>query len=276
MLAKEESKVDGMRALSAIVTALCVLSASTARSQVRPKPEVIAGQIRLKPGVIAGHRVHHADIRNYAYCEIVPFLGKPPKLVAQVYNTSALGDYCPLDKMKAIDATKLAEELGADSVYLNPAPQSASRYWVMDELWDYNTGETVDFHGVKATWTASMSPTLMKTMAAGSYTPGEINRESKYIYSEGGKVFLLRGPEGKTWVMQSYTTEVDKHLTLVKLPQLGSKLKLPNGYKFEVVTLTKDLTIDPRRANGVVHIIRDDLHNAYEGCGFDLSCDYIP
>jgi hypothetical protein len=269
-------KAKDTTALSAIVAALCVLSASSAQSKFPPKPGVTAGQIHLKPGVIAGHKVYHGQIRNYAYCEIAPVLGEPPKVIAQLYDTSAPGDYCPLDKMEVLDAEKLAAELGADSVYLNPTPQSARRYWVMDELWGYNTGETVDFHGVKATWTASMSPALMKGMLAEPYTPAEIHRESKYLYSEGGKVFLLRGTEGKTWVMQSYASEVDKHLTLVKLPQLGRELKLPNGYKFEVVTLTKDLTIDPRRANGVVHIIRDDLHDVYEGCGFDLACDYIP
>jgi hypothetical protein len=276
MNAREAQNVHGKRARSAIVAALCVLSAYPAQSQIHPKPGVIAGQIHLKPGVIAGHKVHHAQIRNYAYCEIAPVLGKLPKVVAQLYNTSAPGDYCPLDKMEAIDAEKLAAELGADIVYLNPTPQSARRYWVMDELWDFNTGETVDFHGVKATWMASMTPALMKEMMVGPYTPGEIHRESKYLYLEGSKVFLLRAPEGKTWVMQSYANEVDKRLTLVKLPQLGGKLKLPNGYKFEVVTLTKDLTIDLRRANGVAHIIRDDLHDVYEGCGFDLACDYIP
>jgi hypothetical protein len=75
--------------------------------------------------------------------------------------------------------------------------------------------------------------------------------------------------------MQSYAGEADKHLTFVRLPQLGRELKLPNGYKFEAVTLTKELTIVPLRANGVEHIVRDDLHDEYEGCGFALACDYI-
>ena len=78
----------------------------------------------------------------------------------------------------------------------------------MDELWGCNTGEAVDFHGGKATWMASMSPALMKGMQTETYTPAEMHRESKYLYSEGSKVFLSRGPEGKTWVMQSYASEV--------------------------------------------------------------------
>jgi hypothetical protein len=41
-------------------------------------------------------------------------------------------------------------------------------------------------------------------------------------------------------------------------------------------TLTRELTIDPRKANGVAHIVRDGLHNVYEGCGFDKACNYVP
>jgi hypothetical protein len=233
-------------------------------------------EIKLKPGAIAGKEIDHPQVREYAYCEIAPVLGKPPEVVAQFYNTSGPGDDCPVGKMEAIDAQKLAAEVGADFVYMNPTPQNARGHWVMDELWIFKAGESVDFHGVKATWVASMSPEYMKGMIKGPYTPGEIHRESKYLYSKGSKVFVMRAPEGKTWVMQSYATEVDENLTFQQLPELGSKLKLPDGYKFEVVTLTKDLEIDPRRANGLAHIIRDDLHDVYEGCGFDATCNYVP
>lgn len=80
--------------------------------------------------------------------------------------------------MEALDAEKLAAELGADFVYLNPTPQSARRFWVTDELWVYNSGKTVVFHGVKATWMASASQVLMKGMLVEPYTPAEIYQES--------------------------------------------------------------------------------------------------
>jgi hypothetical protein len=76
--------------------------------------------------------------------------------------------------------------------------------------------------------------------------------------------------------MQSYATEVDKGLAFDQLSELGSKLKLPSGWSFETKKLTRDLTIDPRKANGLAHIMRDDLHDVYEGCGFDATCNYIP
>jgi len=72
-------------------------------------------------------------------------------------------------------------------------------------------------------------------------------------------------------------TAIDPTLSFDKLPQLGAKLKLPEGYTFEVKTLTEDLTIDPRKApDNTAHIIRDNFHDVYEGCGFDAACNYVP
>ncbi len=235
-----------------------------------------AQQITLKPGVILNHEFYRNDARNFAYCEIAPVLGKPPNAMAQFYNSSGPGDRCPANEMAAIDPKKLAAELGAEFVYINPTPQTARRYWVMDQLWFFQVGETVDFGGVRATWAASMSPEVMKELLSRDFVPGEIHRDSKYLYAKGSTVFLLRSPDGKTWVMQSYATEVDKDLSFDQLSNLASKLKLPDGFQFEVKKLTKDLTIDLRKANDVAHIIRDNLHDIYGGCGFDAACNYIP
>jgi hypothetical protein len=76
--------------------------------------------------------------------------------------------------------------------------------------------------------------------------------------------------------MLSYTTEVDTDLSLDQLLNLVSKLKLPDGFKFEIKKLPRELTIDAQRANGLAHIIRDNLHDIYQGCGFDNACNYIP
>jgi len=108
---------------------------------------------------------------------------------------------------------------------------------------------------------------MLGTLNSGPHTPTTIKRRRKHLYSAGSTLFLLRAPGNKVWVMQSYAAEVDEDLSFDKLPELDSKLKLPAGWTFEA----KKLTIDPRNANGVAHIIRDDLHNVYEGCGFDAA-----
>jgi hypothetical protein len=236
---------------------------------------VYAQQITLKPGAIRDKEIHRNDARDFAYCEITPVFGKPPNAMAQVYNSSGPGDRCPPNEKAFIDPTKLAAELGAEFVYINPA-QTARRYWVMDQFWVSKVGETVDFHGVLATWLASMSPELMKGVLKGDFVPGEVHRENTYLYAKGRKVYLLHSPDGKTWVMLSYTTEVDTDLSLDQLSNLVSKLKLPDGFKFEIKELPRNLTIDAQRANGMAHIIRDNLHDIYQGCGFDNACNYIP
>ena len=98
---------------------------------------VSAQQITLKPGAIPDTEFHRVNARDFAYCEIAPVLGKPP--MAQIYNSSALGDRCPVNEMAAIDPKKLAAELGAEFVYMNPTPQTARRYWVMDQLWVFGS-----------------------------------------------------------------------------------------------------------------------------------------
>jgi hypothetical protein len=237
---------------------------------------VSAQQITLKPGAIRDNEIHRTNARDFAYCEITPVFGNPPNAMAQIYNSSGPGDRCPPNEKAAIDPTKLAAELGAGFVYINPTQQTARRYWVMDQFWIYKVGETVDFHGVRATWMASMSPELMKGVLQDDFVPGEVHRENKSLYAKGRRVYLLRSPDGKTWVMLSYTTEVDTDLSLDQLSNLVSKLKLPDGFKFEIKELPRDLTIDAQRANGLAHIIRDNLHDIYQGCGFDNACNYIP
>ena len=113
-------------------------------------------------------------------------------------------------------------------------------------------------------------------MLEDEFVPGEVHRENTYLYAKGRRVYLLHSPDGKTWVMLSYTTEVDTDLSLDQLSNLVSKLKLPDGFKFEIKELPSNLTIDAQRANGMAHIIRDNLHDIYQGCGFDNACNYIP
>ena len=236
--------------------------------------------MRLNPGIVADKQVHLANARGHAYCEFAPVVGPPSNPLAQFYNTTGtmgITGQCPADTFAAINGKTLANKLGAAVVYLNPTPQTARRHWVMDQLWVLRAGETVEFEGVKATWIASMTPRAMLAALSGrAYTPTEIHRTSKYLYANGSTVFLMRTPEGKTYVMQSYVTEVDSSLTFDRLAQLGSKLKLPAGWRFEAKMLDKELTIEPGKSGSVAHIIRDELHNVYEGCGFDVTCSYVP
>jgi hypothetical protein len=270
-----------------IVAVLVALAASVADAQ----------EIKLQPGLMPGTQIHLTEARGVPWCEITVVVSTPPKLqlklsprepaplYAQLYNTTGTTGPeggCPANAFTALDAGKLAEILAAEAVYLNPTPQVARRYWVMDELQVYRAGETVNFMGVAATWVDTVAPEHMRNAASAPYVRTEIHLESRYVYQSGSTVFLLHSPGdksrpgGKTWVMLSYTTEVDAELSLEELPELASKLNLPAGWTFDAHRLSKDLTVDPRNNYGTAHIVRDDLHNVYEGCGFDTACSYVP
>jgi len=262
-----------------------------------PASSTRAQEIELHPGMVAGKQVHLTAARDTAWCEITVVIGTPPKLqlklpptapdqpMAQLYNTTGTSGPkggCPAEAFAAMDGSKLKLSLGADEVYMNPTPQIARRHWVMDELQMYRAGETADFMGVAATWVGAMPAGQLRSTVSAPYAAAETHLESRYVYKKGSTVFLLRSPgdkshpEGNAWVMLSYTTEVDAELSLDQLSELASKLSLPAGWAFETRRLGTILTVDPRNNYGTAHMIRDDLHNVYEGCGFDTACSYIP
>jgi len=231
----------------------------------------------LKPGPIAGKTVYVADARNYPYCEFEVVMGGPLEgITVQVYNTSGQ-ERCLPGALDRIDAKALAEKVGARAVVKNP-----TRYWLPDRLWSYDAGEVFDFDGLKATWMAALKVDLAKMERKHdepfpAYRQLTVTRHSKYEWRKGSQVYLLRSPDGKVWVMAAYTTLVDKSLTLGGLTQLGAKLKLPPGWKYEAKTLDRDFTLAPPASTGyLAYAIADDLQNVYQACGFDDACNYIP
>ena len=70
---------------------------------------------------------------------------------------------------------------------------------------------------------------------------------------------------------------VDPNLSYADLKNLGSKLKLAPGWKFQVKVLDRDLEI--QAINGVARIVQDDLENTYDACFEDSgqkACSFKP
>jgi len=234
-----------------------------------------AQEIKLQPGLIAGKQVYLIKLSDSAYCEIAVVFDTPPHALAQLYNTTGTTGPeggCPASAFAAIDGGKLATALHAANVYLNPTPPVARRYWVMDELQVYRVGETVDFMGVEATWVGAVPAEQVRNAVSAPYAVVEAHLEWRFAYRKGSMAFFLHSPDHKTWVMQSYTTEVDAELNFEQLSELGGKLNLPPGWIFEAHHLSEGMAVDPRNAYGTAHLVRDDLHNVYIGCGFDTTC----
>ena len=199
--------------------------------------------------------------RAYAQGEIFLLTKAEGHMDALVYNTTGFGP-CPATGFAAIDVEQLAKETGSDLVWKNPR-----RFWMMDALTIDIVGEPAEFGGIKFNLLAKMQmPSdfdFTKDQSAMAYHPMEIHRVSEYVFASGQPVFLLRSPDGISWVMQTFTDHIDHSLTESELPSLGSRLTLADGWQFKSVILDQELTIT---TNGLAHIVPDNLSNMYQGC----------
>jgi hypothetical protein len=93
------------------------------------------------------------------------------------------------------------------------------------------------------------------------YRERAVDRDTRYVFMAGRPVFLLVRPDGARYAMQSYTEMADKSLTYADLPNLGSRLKLPSGWRYEVLKPDADLLLG---AKGKATIVQDDLDNTYQ------------
>ncbi len=227
-------------------------------------------KVKLNIGAV-GPRRHVTDTRGMAFGGAAVLVGTGRNQRAHVYTATTAGVLVP-GSIEKIDVKKLAADLGSGVVAVVP---NAGRHWTMDEI-DMHVGEVVDFQGVKMCWAGDMSADEVKMHFSGPYVIGKILRNTEWIYKAGKPVYLLRDPSGITWVNQEYTKEIDPSLTIDNLDQLGGKLKLPAGWKFETKVLTKDLSLDTRRTGLWASIMRDELGNTYEGVGFDDLANYVP
>lgn len=198
--------------------------------------------------------------RAYPQGELFLLKGQPGSYEALVYNTTGL-NRCPAEQFEAVDVDALREQTHSDMVWKNPR-----RFWMQDRLQFALVGEPAEFQGLAFNCVAKMSMPADFDPALGqsgmAYTPMQIRRESVYEYLAGSMVFLLRSPEGITWVMQTYTNHIDGSLTESDLPRLAERLQLPEGWEFKARTLDRDLVIETR---GLAHIVPDNLENMYQG-----------
>ncbi|MDP6944082.1 MAG: hypothetical protein QF464_08040, partial [Myxococcota bacterium] len=96
--------------------------------------------------------------------------------------------------------------------------------------------------------------------SAESYSLREVVRDNAWHFDAGREVYELVDAGGHTYVMQSYARIVDPDLDLPDLPDLADRLALPDGWTYQVRTLTEDLIV---QADGIAVVVQDDLKNTY-------------
>jgi hypothetical protein len=201
------------------------------------------------------------DLRGYAQGEIFLLKRADGHLDAEVFNTTGFGPV-PADKFDAIDVQRLAADTGSDLAWKNPR-----RFWMMDAATVNLVGEPRELQGLMFNLMARMQMPVGfdpgRDQSAMAYQPAKIRRVTKYEFRSGRPVFLLRSPQGITWVMQTFTDHIDNDLCESDLPGLAARLALPEGWQYKAVTLRQDLSIT---TNGVANIVPDNLANMYQGC----------
>lgn len=173
---------------------------------------------------------------------------------ATVYNTFPLND-CPAEQWATLDATAIAAENDAVGALLN-----GPRYWLMSHIEKVGgtDQERKTFGGIEMLRQATVALTSMNPAP---YSVNEVDRKAVFVYDAGQPVFELVDPQGRRWVMQTYSHTVDPTLVLADLPGLAARLSVPEGWSYQTRTLEEELRIDTSTTKA--HVLQDDQANSY-------------
>jgi len=173
---------------------------------------------------------------------------------AAVYNSFPLND-CPAELWDSLNAEAIAKDNGAVAALLN-----GPRYWLMSGIEKHASGpqDTMSFGGIDMIQQAVVQ---LSSMNPAPYSVNKVDRKAIFIFDAGRPVFELIDPEGKHWVMQTWSQTVDKNLSLDDLSDLAGRLRLPTGWSYQSRTLSSPLRVDTTARDA--HVTQDDLANSY-------------
>lgn len=194
------------------------------------------------------------DLRGKRYGEVLLVHSTPDGPVATVYNTFPLND-CPADLWSKLDATELATENGAVAAILN-----GPRYWLMDSI-EKPGGDTLErrtFGGIEMLRQATVAVASMNPQP---YHANAVDRRAVFVFAAGRPVFELVDPQGRRWVMQSWSQTTDPALSYEDLPALAGRLTPPAGWSYQTRTPAADLRVDT--STTVAQVLQDNLANTY-------------
>ncbi len=247
----------------AFIAPLVVLAAcgsgdkeATTVTEVSVAPEV------TEPAAIESTTTTEAaaeSMRGKRYCEFLLLAPTENGIVATVYNTYPLGD-CPADQWAKIDPPAVAQAEGAVLALAN-----GPRFWLMDEV-GRDTGDVVTktLSGIEMNRYATVTITDPKSVGT-PFTPQTVDRKATFMFRAGSTIFVLTTPDGRRFVMQSWSQQRDPALAESDLADLGSRLALPDGWTYASETLTEDLVVGADRAPA--QVLQDDLANSYSLVG---------
>jgi hypothetical protein len=199
----------------------------------------------------------YEGFRGDRYCEVLLARVIEGRLNAEVWNTYGLND-CPPDEWAALDAQAIKTARGALAVILN-----GPRFWLMDAIERKPTDDerqTTTFGTLEMFLGATVDIGPVPPNLA-PYTERRVARETVFEYSSGN-VYELVTADGRVFVMQSYSRQVNPSLTESDLGGLARLLKPPAGWTYRARTLDKPLRV--RTAGSEAVVLQDELSNTYQ------------
>ena len=198
-----------------------------------------------------------ANMHGKRYCEILLLNLQEDGIHAEVFNTYPLND-CPDDQWKAIDTAAVAKD---EAVVF--ASANGPRYWAMDSVVKSDMADVFSktFGEVEMNRYASVYVGTSPADLLLPYSPHAVNRKAAFTFNAGTTVYMLHDAEGKTYVMQSWSQQVDPALAEDDLLTLADRLQLPDGWTYDYKTLTEDFVVETRAEDA--QVLGDDLRNSY-------------
>lgn len=199
------------------------------------------------------------NLRDSRYCEVLLGFGGlfVPKQL-EVYNTIGLND-CPEDKWSKLREAQIKSETKATFVKLN-----GPRFWVLDNFVGSNliNPNVRSFGGIEMREAGVLQVSLGDVIGSRvPYQEHHVHRKTISRFKAGLPVFQLIDSKGSIYFMQSYSLE-KVALSYDILAGLGSKLKLPSGWRFRSVVLKDDYFL--KAENDQATVLQDELLNTYQ------------
>lgn len=207
------------------------------------------------------YAAHMDDVRGARYCEVIVSQGR---LTLAVYNTMGLNQ-CPDTQWKKITSKILKKDMKARIAILN-----GPRYWTTDAI-DSTPITDVSEKKIKGMSMKKVALVHIKLsdLVKGHkpYNQHHVDRNVIWTYKAGKPVYELIDPEGRVYVMQSYSLDKADQ-TPRSLSQLGGKLKLPAGWHYRTGILNKEKQLACVHKKAIV--IQDDFLNTYQLAASDF------
>lgn len=202
-----------------------------------------------------------SDQFGVRYCEVLTVTLDPEHTTAEVWGTQNLND-CPQEQFAGIDPAKVRDEMGVTAAIPN-----GPRYWVLDSIVANQLAGSLEIRSFNGIDMRSIAVVDLGTGLPDRrpYIPVSVRRDTEFGFEAGRTIYEVVAPDGETYVMQSYSLEVDPNLTVDQLAGLGSRLQLPEGWRFVTRTLTEELVVED--VDGVATVLQDELRNSYQGRG---------